>query len=180
VARFTYGVGFPGGYEPGVEAYNPPAPVRDAYFGFWWKAGDPWENHAGSGVNKLAFLYAGEGEGDVALILFKDGAPYTLQVVPEFPKDVRRLGPNAAATPVTLGVWHQIEWHVNYASPESSGTGLVEWWLDGVLEGRYTDLQTPAGAGFREFQIAPTWGGMGGTKTEEDHFCFDHAVVSGR
>lgn len=182
VLAFTYGIGFPGGYEPGVVAYDPAAPVREAYFGLWWKASAPWQNHAGSGVNKIAFLYAAEGLGDIALIMFKADSDYTIQAVPEFPttKDVRRLTPNVTATPVTLGAWHQIEWHVRYATPDTSGTGIVEWWLDGALQGRYADLKTPGGAGFTEYQIAPTWGGMGGAKTEQDRYCFDHAYISGR
>lgn len=180
VLEFTYGVGFPGGYEPGVAAYDPAPPVRDAYFGLWWKPSDPWQNHAGSGVNKIAFLYAGQGLGDIALIMFRAESAYTIQVVPEFPKDVRRLAPNVAATPVSLGAWHQLEWHVRYAGPDTSAAGLVEWWLDGALQGRYADLRTPGGAGFTEFQIAPTWGGMGGVKTENDHICVDQAEVRGR
>jgi hypothetical protein len=112
--------------------------------------------------------------------MFRAESAYTIQVVPEFPKDVRRLTPNVAAMPVTLGAWHQLEWHVRYGSPDTSANGVVEWWLDGALQGRYSDLKTPGGPGFTEYQIAPTWGGMGGVKTEADRYCFDHAYISGR
>lgn len=182
VLQFTYGIGFPGGYAPGVEAFDPHPPVREAFFGLWWKPSDPWQNHAGSDVNKIAFLYPGEGLGDVALIMFKAGPGYTLQVLPEFSTtgDVRRLEPNLTATPVALGAWHQIEWYVKYASGDSSRDGVTAWWLDGIPQGRYTDLRTPPGPGFIEFQIAPTWGGMEGQKNEVDWYCFDQARVSGR
>src|SRR5882724_8681251 len=180
VVRFTYSLGFPGGHDPGVEFYNPATPVRDAYFGLWWKPSRPWQNHVRSGVNKIAFLLAAAGAGDIALIMFNASTAYTIQIEPEFPvtRDVRRLEPNVAATPVTLGVWHQLEWHVRYSSTPVTSDGVTEWWLDGVLQGRYTDLRM-SGLGFSEFQIAPTWGGMDETKSEVDMFCFYHARVSG-
>jgi hypothetical protein len=181
VVRFTYGIGFPGGQEPGVEAFDPALPVREAYFGVWWKPSNPWQNHVGSGVNKIAYLFSAVSAGDIALIMFNADTSYTIQVVPEFPvtRDVRRLAPNVTATPVTLGVWHQIEWHVRYSSTPVTSDGVTEWWLDGVLQGRYTDLRM-SGLGVSEYQIAPTWGGVGDEKSEVDMFCFDHARVSGR
>ena len=57
--------------------------------------------------------------------------------------------------------------------------GIVRWWLDGVLQGTYTDVRFPDDDGFEEFQIAPIWGGVGGpNKTETDFFWFDHVHVS--
>jgi hypothetical protein len=79
---------------------------------------------------------------------------------------------------VTLGVWHRIEWYARYSSTDSTRDGETRWWLDGVLQGAYTDLQSPADAGFKEFQLAPTWGGVGGTKDERDFFCYDHTYIS--
>jgi hypothetical protein len=155
--------------------------VRDAYFGLWWKPSNPWQNHVGSGVNKLAFLFAADNGGDIALIMFRTDSVYTIQVVPEFPPaDVRRLPPNVTATPVALGAWHLVEWHVRYSTSAVARDGLTEWWLDGVLQGRYADLQMTASAGFNEYQIAPTWGGVDDAKSEVDMFCFDHARVRGR
>jgi len=31
---------------------------------------------------------------------------------------------------------------------------------------------------FQELQIAPTWGGVGGTKSQQDYFWFDHVHLS--
>ena len=50
--------------------------------------------------------------------------------------------------------------------------------MDGVLQGSYADLQTPGDAGFSEYQLAPTWGGLYSTKTETDYYWFDHARIS--
>jgi len=46
------------------------------------------------------------------------------------------------------------------------------------LDGAYTNLQMPADAGFVEYDFAPIWGGVGGSKSETDFFWFDHAHIS--
>ena len=179
VLRFTYGVGFPAGYEPGLAFFDLPTPTKGAYFGFWWKPSNPWQNNEVSGVNKIAFLLTAQTaiHGGMVIMMFSTGGPYTLQVQPEFPNDTRRLEPNVVTTPIVLGAWHRIEWFVQFSSDSASRNGVTAWWLDGVLQGRYTDLQMPAD-GFREYQLAPTWGGVVGTKSETDFFCYDHAFLS--
>lgn len=180
VLRFTYGKGFPAGSTPAVTFYDLAVPVKEAYFGFWWKPSFPWQNNIESGINKLAFLLTTETgkNGEAALVMFgTDSGPYTIQVVTEFPGDVRRLSPNLVPTLVTLGLWHQVEWYVKFSSDSTTRDGIVRWWLDGVPQGEYTDVMMPNDPGLKEFQIAPTWGGVIGTKTERDFFCYDHAHI---
>ncbi len=55
----------------------------------------------------------------------------------------------------------------------------MKWWLDGVLQGNFTNVNYPADA-FDEFKFAPTWGGTGGTKNEQDYFWFDHVRITRR
>ena len=180
VLRFTYGVGFPAGYEPGVAAYDLATPAKGAFFGFWWKPSNPWQNNTDSGVNKIAFLLTSQtaAHGDAVIMMFSTGGAYTIQVQPEFPRDTRRLTPNVIATPVLLGAWHKIEWFAQFSSDSVTPNGVTAWWLDGVLQGRYDNLVMPNDPGFREYQLAPTWGGVVGTKTETDFFCYDHARLS--
>ena len=180
VLQFTYAAGFPGGYEPAVVFYNPPAPVRETYFGFRWKPGSPWEPHP-SGVNKVAFMFpATSSAGTLYLMMFFDGTTYTMQAEPTFEKDTRRLPPNVTATPVVLGAWHLIEWYARYSTSSTSRDGVTKWWLDGVLQGEYTDLQMPPDAGFIEYQFAPTWGGMDGSKAQTGCYWYDRAHISRR
>src|SRR5262245_10839896 len=174
VLAFQYAVGFQGGSEPGVAYYVPPAPVRETYFAFWWKPSAPWQNHP-SDVNTIADLFAASAG---VIFIQIDGANNTIDVVPEFDSDTRILRANAQATPVALGAWHRIEWYVKYSSTGDSRDGVTRWWLDGALQGEYTDLQMPADAGFVEYDFSPTWGGAGGTKTETDFFWIDHAYIS--
>src|SRR2546425_1788867 len=174
VLQFTYEVGFPAGYEPGVAFYDPATPVKQTYFGFWWKPSNPWQPHP-SGVNKIAFLFS--AAGNIYIMMYFDGR-YTIHVETQFPSDTRNLAPNVTTTPVVLGAWHRIEWFVKYSSTTTSRDGAAQWWLDGVLQGGYKDLQMPGDVGFTEYQLAPTWGGMQGTKIERDCYWYEHAHIS--
>ena len=177
VLTFTYATGYQAGSEPGGEYYDPATPVRETYVGFWWKPSNPWQFHP-SGVNKIAFLFS--SVDNIYIQMYNDGSGPTIQVVTQFFGDNRRLAPNVTATPVVLGMWHRIEWYVQYSTTGTSRDGVVQWWLDGVLQGVYTDLQTSGDAGFIEYIIAPTWGGIGGTKTETDYYWYDQIHISRR
>jgi hypothetical protein len=104
--------------------------------------------------------------------------PYRMDVVPVFNGVMTRMPPNVTQSPVTLGVWHKLEWHIKYATISGGSDGIVEWWMDGILQGRYTNVRTPNDAGFIEYQFSPTWGGEGGLKTENDYFMFDSVHLS--
>lgn len=176
---FTYPQGFPSGYAPGVAYFDLPTPAAETYFGFWWKPSDQWESHQ-SGVNKMALLFpATSSGGTVYIMMFFDGKKYTIQVETTFSSDTRRLEPNLTATPVELGKWHQIEWYVRYSSNPTSRDGLVRWWLDGVAQGEYSNLQMPPDAGFIEYTIRPVWGGgTGDVKQRTDFYSYGPVHIS--
>jgi uncharacterized protein YjdB len=176
VLQFNYPSGFTGSKGPGME-YLDHAPARDAYAGFWWKASNPWQGHP-TGVNKIAFWVPQTSGTSVDMQMY-GSPPYRMDVVSVFPAGgMIRMGPNVTQSPVTLGVWHKLEWHIKYATTSSSADGIVEWWMDDVLQGRYTNVQTPNDAGFIEYQFSPTWGGEGGLKTENDWFMYDSVHLS--
>jgi hypothetical protein len=178
VLQFTYATGFVAGSEPGAEYYDPTSPVKETYFAFWWKPSNPFQNESNSNVNKIAFLLT--SASDVYIMMQSVSGGYRIAVEPEFPGDTRVMAPNMTETRVALGQWHLIEWYVKYATTGSSRDGLTQWWMDGVLQGSYADLQTPGDAGFTEYQLAPTWGGLYSTKSETDYYWFDHAHISRR
>ena len=177
VLRFNYHPGMAGGGAPGLVKF-PHAASKEVFAGLWWKPSDPWENHP-SNVNKLAFWQTNTWGSSVDIQLYGP-APYQLQVVTEFPAGTARLRPNVTTTTVMLGTWHRVEWHLRYASAAGGSDGLVEWWLDGILQGRYSNVQTPSDSGFTEFQRSPTWGGVGGVKSEADYFLYDEVNISTR
>ena len=171
VLQYLYPVGFTGGTGPAAEWHGLPG-LSQVFVGMWWKVSNPWQGHA-SNVNKIAFLFPGSG-GDMYIAMYgTPGGPYELKVIPQFPGlPSNWLEPNVAHVPVQLGTWHRIEWFINYNG------GVVQWWLDGQLVGSYTGVPFPSGA-MTEFKMSSTWGGIGGSKSEDDYYWFDHVHVSG-
>lgn len=178
VLQMMYPAGFQGGVAPATEYYSH-ASAKEVFAGFWWKPSNPWQNHPGSNVNKIAFWFTPTAGSSLDIQMYGP-APYYLHVVTEFPVGSFRLTPNVTATPVALGQWHKIEWYVKYSTTGTSGDGIVKWWLDGVLQGYYTNLQMPDDAGFNTFDMSPTWGGVDGVKTETDYYWYDQVHISHR
>jgi hypothetical protein len=164
-------------YPQGMVEGNAPATVyftnlnaTELYAGFWWKPSSPFDY--GPNGNKIAFMFNGGGGagGQQFLHLQNDGR---LHVLPEYPGDNRWRTPNVNPTVVTLGQWHRVEWYSNRV------TGTLKWWLDGVLQGSYTDVFNSYS--FDMFQFSPTWGGNSGArKRQTDHYWFDHVHLSSR
>jgi hypothetical protein len=149
---------------------SPPRPLDadEVYVGFWWKASVPFD--LGPNGNKIAFLFNGGGDtgGQQFIILMPDKRLY---VLPEYPRDFRWRKPNVAATEVTLGKWHRIEWYAKLS------TGTLKWWLDGALQGSHRNVRNRYR--FDMFQFSPTWGGnTGARKQQTNHYWFDHVRVS--
>jgi len=168
VYDFVYPRGMVEGTAPATVYYDH-LDAGEVYVGFWWKPSSPFD--LGPNGNKIAFLFngGGDGGGQQFLILLPDGR---LHVLPEYPGDYRWRHPNVNASAVALGQWHRIEWY-------ASTSGPLKWWLDGVLQGSYSDVTNPHP--FDMFQLSPTWGGnTGARKRETDHYWFDHVHLSVR
>lgn len=168
VFDFVYPQGMVEGNAPAT-VYHDGLGASEVYAGFWWKPSVPFD--FGPNGNKIAFIFNGGGGagGQQFLILLPDGR---LHVLPEYPGDFRWRDPNVNATIVTLGQWHRVEWYATKA-------GTLKWWLDGVLQGSYTNVTNAFN--FDMFQFSPTWGGnIGARKRETDHYLFDHVHLSTR
>ena len=171
VGQWSYPVGFAGGDDPAT-MYGMVGGGNEMYIGFYWKVSNPWQDHPVA--NKIAFQFAGGGGAGGQTFIALESGSHILVPTLEFSTDfARNLEPNVDSTVVTLGVWHRIEWYMN------KSTGTMKWWLDGVLQGHYTNVNYPPEP-FDEFKFAPTWGGTGGTKSEQDYFWYDHVRLSNR
>lgn len=177
VLEYVYPQGFAGGTAPATH-YLPLGNKKEIFVGLQWKVSNPWHGHA-SGVNKIQFIYLA-GSADVAMVMYGiEGGRYELRVLPQWQEHTASwLTSNAAERPVTLGEWHRIEWHLKYESSYGAGDGIIRWWLDGDLLGSYSNVRFPNDAGFTEYQISPTWGGVGDTKRQPDSYRFDHSYIS--
>ena len=178
VVDFVYPEGFGGGGAPGSVFYlflEPTAStLREVYVGLMWKPSDPWDSHA-IGANGIFLVHRDDAGAAVfhgLIMQGADGGPYSLHCDVE--GDV--LAPNVDDVAVTLGEWHRLELLHRMSTTGTSADGLVEWWMDGVSIGRYTNVsftQAPHDA----VVLRPIWGGAGDMKTQEDHYWVDHAVV---
>jgi len=178
VLEYLYPVGFPGGSAPATH-YFELGRRKELFVGLVWKVSSPWQGHA-SGVNKIQFLYA--GSADVAMVMYgPPNGPYELRVMPQWPEhDGTWLTANVTPAPLTVGQWHQAEWYLKYESSAGAGDGVIRWWLDGALVGDYRKVRYPQDAGFVEYQISPTWGGVGDEKREADYYRFNRSYISSR
>ena len=176
VLTIIYPIGFVGGSAPGTEYLTLPM-LHQVYVGTWWKASDPWQGHP-SNSNKVQYLFS-NGDGSMAMIMYgHPGGPYEMRVFPDW--HGQWLTPNVANVPVTLGVWHQIEWLVEYGPTQDPPSGRVRWWMDGQLLGDWQNVRLSS-LPLAAYKVAPVWGGAEAVvKTELDYFQYDHTYVSGR
>jgi hypothetical protein len=148
--------------------------TRKVFVGVWWKPSNPWQGHV-SNTNKIQYLFT-NSSGSIFMAMYgPPGGPYEIVVYPQFTTSLGRwLTPNVNHVPVVLGQWHRLEWLVDY-----SGTkGHIQWWMDGVLLGDYSD-DPPPPEGLMEYKLHPVWGGAETiAKTETDYYWFDQVHVS--
>lgn len=184
VLQFSYPVGFVGSQAPDtyVTDWALPRPTR-VFAGFWWKCNANWQDNS-SNVNKIAFFQLDNSSGGVILTSYGvyPSGPYYLRFAAEMASEPRsgsyaNFANNMSTGQMTLGQWHRIEWQLEYGTP-GTPTGIVRWWLDGVLVGEYLDVTFPTTGNIEEFQLSPTWGGAPDTKTQQDYFWFDHVFLS--
>lgn len=186
VGRILFPNGMQAGGYPGAWFFNLPSTTREIYVGFWWRASAGYQQH-GSGRTKINFIsdaggnpifsYMGGGVG---------GRVIGYQQQPESTVCNGHISgyPGTCGTwdiccsqVIPEGSWAKIELYMKQSSSISSRDGIFRYWVNGVLAREFTTMnfgQTP----FNSVPIAPVWGGVGGVKTQEDYFYFDHMRVS--
>jgi hypothetical protein len=184
VLQFHYPPGFPSGSDPAMLECPLAARLPELYLGFWWKPSDPFQSDA-SGVNKIAFLWTATIGSYGSDLLYFDLSPNPWRIramdnlaVGGGPAAGQRREPNVHTTVVTLGKWHRVEIYVKY-STRANADGSLSWWVDGELNGHYTNLKMAQDGGFDRIQFAPTYGGNTlDTKRENDYYWIDHVRLS--
>jgi hypothetical protein len=176
--EYVYPPGFDGGAAPATHFF-PLDGRTEVFVALDFHVSRPWQGHA-SQVNKIQFLMTSSADVMMAMYGPPDG-PYQLRVMPQWRENGDGwLVPNASDPPVTLGRWHRVEWYVKYASAPGTADGVVRWWLDGASVGDYSRVRFPDDGGFVEYQISPTWGGVGDRKIGTDFIRFDRSYISSR
>jgi hypothetical protein len=128
----------------------------------------------------MTFLHTWpNGQGQVYTAFHGSKAPHWVMVNTEWaPYGQRIWEPNRTKTPLFYDRWYRIEWYVKWGSTPGVGDGIVRWWVDGVLNGEYTNVIFPdAGVGFQQFEFAPT---LQNPPPAEQHMYIDHTYLSAR
>jgi hypothetical protein len=139
--------------EPSVHWIMLPE-VRSVYAAWWVKLSANW-SPSPAGGGKVTFLHTPTGQ--VYTGFFGSSAPHHLSVNTEWaPYGQKIWDPNVATTPLQYNQWYRIEWYLQWASAPQVADGIMRWWVNGVLNGNYTNVSYPNDAGFTQFEFAPT------------------------
>ncbi len=170
--------------EPGVNWIGLPN-VSEIYTAWWIKLSSNW-TASPAGAGKITFLKA-SGADQVYTGYYHQGGdevngwiagpPYRIGVNTEWAPYGQRIWlPNATTTFINPGEWHRIEVYYKWeTNPGASGNGIIRWWVDGVLNGDYTNVTYPASNGFTQFEYGPTRQEVPPT---EQYMYIDHTYVS--
>ena len=139
--------------EPSVHWICLPS-VKAVYTAWWVKLSPNWTSSPAGG-GKITFLHTPTGQ--VYTGFFGSSAPHHLSVNTEWaPYGQRIWDPNVTTTPLGYGQWYRMEWYMQWESGPGTGDGVMRWWVNGVLNGDYSNVSYPSDAGFDQFEFAPT------------------------
>jgi hypothetical protein len=164
--------------EPSVHWIGIPR-SREVYTSWWMKLSPNW-TASPAGGGKLGFLHAApDGQGQVYTGLFGSSAPHHVSVNTEWMPYAQKIwAPNVTTTPVNYDQWYAVDWYVKWESRPGAGDGIMRWWVNGVLNGNYTNVIFPAGGtGFQQFEFAPT---RQDPPPTEQYLYIDHTSLSVR
>jgi hypothetical protein len=185
VVQYRYAAGFPGGIAP-AKHYTSLGNKKELFIGYWWKPSSPWQGHAAG--NKVTFLISPVFGNLITFMSGPPNGPFTSSMYIAFPTSNGHLLNSYGDDPgsrfifgngvgIKLGQWHRVELYVKHSTTPTSRDGIIRWWINGQLAGNYTTVNFMPEP-WVEFQLDPTWGGMGYTKDATDYFWFDHVHIS--
>lgn len=176
---------FPKGYQaggaPAISSHTF-ATSKTLYVQFRVKYSSNWYGESDSEVNKNIYVAGPGANGQLCTYLTAQGrgtGNLILEVHLQCSPTVNRV-PNLAPCIVTRGVWHNVEL-VMLGNTTGASNGTIDWWMDNVKCGHYTNQRWMSGATtFNLFQWAPVYGGVA-TKVPADQYQYmDHVYVSGK
>lgn len=161
-------------------------PSREVYLGFYWKANPGFQQNPAN-ITKIIFL---SDTGGNPFFFYMGGAPgsetYTIGMQQQggicndhlsgFPGicGTWDMGSEERFKP---GEWVKIELYVKMSTSESSKDGTLRYWVNGKLGREFTTMNFGQNL-LTSVPIVPIWGGVGGVKSGDDYFWYDHIHIS--
>jgi hypothetical protein len=168
--------------EPSVHWIALPG-LREVHTTWWMKLSPNW-HPSPAGAGKITFLWTTpNGAGQVYTNLYHQGGnevtgwvqgpPYRIGANTEWAPYGQKIWlPNVATTFINPGEWHRVEFYYRWGGSD----GIIQWWVDGVLNGDYRAVTYPlAGQGFSQFEFAPT---LQIPPPAEQYMYIDHTHIS--
>ena len=151
--RIVFTPGMTPNSEPSVHWIGLRKP-RAVFAGWWVKVSPNW-TPSPAGGGKISFLHTPSGQ--VYSNLGGPHAPHRIDINTEWaPYGQQFWEPNVDTTQVFYGQWYRIEWYAQWESRPGAGDGILRWWVNGTLNGNYTNVHYPSDSGFNQFEFAPT------------------------
>lgn len=179
VGQQTYPAGMGGGGSPAV-AEKGIGSKQTIYISYWVKLSSNFVGH-GSDVNKQIFVWTANQPAVYTTAQGSGSGCLRPEVHTQGTGETKNYEPNLVANACfTRGVWHR--WEIVMTLNTAGGAnGKLDYWLDGVKLGSFSDVRYNSGSGaWNLFQFSPTWGGIGGSVPAAQYIWIDHLYISGK
>lgn len=161
--------------------------MNELYFGFWWKPSNPFYGWPNNAFQKVALVKNRPSQHFYVGMHRNNGGGFSFAVFLNYSLvENSHLGngygvgswmlfANRGNANVALGAWHRMEFYVKKSTTTTSRDGVLRWWMDGVLQGDYSQVNYPGP--FWSAWLAPIWDAGVSLPGPEYHF-YDHAHIS--
>jgi hypothetical protein len=148
--------------------------VSEVYATWWIKLSANWRPSP-AGAGKMTFLWPSQGNGVLYSNIGGSSLPHRINIVTTWAAyGYRFWEPNVTTTPVSYDRWYRIEWYVKWESSLGARDGIIRWWVNGTLNGDYSNLRFPACC-LLQFEFAPT---LQTPPPAEQYMYIDHTSIA--
>jgi len=158
--------------------FVPDGPLTEFYVQFHVKVSDNWQWHPV--MQKLLYIYTPSRQTHITTYMIQPGS-HLIGVL----TNTRNLYPMNPNFHFQAGRWYKITQHYKLNSPRGAANGIIQVWVDDVLQVNATDVvilttDMPAqDIGLDQFDLASPWGGIANVKkSHDDYLWYDHFIVS--
>jgi hypothetical protein len=184
VMQVTFQPGLAGGDTPMYQGHTIGGSYKEFYGSVWLKYSNNFivDN---AGVNKILYVWASDGTPTLCLCTLSPSptGDFTPQIRTQDASE-QDLGPNLSGQTnysFPRNSWVRLEMYLKMNTPGNSD-GVAKIWANGVLVADYTNIKfvnSSTQQTWANYQLAPYWGGSGGTVATPQFVWFDHLYGSG-
>jgi uncharacterized protein YjdB len=185
VLQVTFPAGFPAGDQPYDQAIVLSGNYTQLYGSIWLKY-SPGFAVDGAGILKILYMWASDDKPSLCLCVndyTAGGGKFTPQLGLQDATN-QNLIPNVSGQVgygFPTGEWVRLEFLLQMNSPGQSN-GVAKVWANGVLITNFTNVDFVSSSSqeyWHKLELAPYWGGLGGSVPSNQYLYVDHLYASG-